>query len=125
MKLIKGCLIFCLLAIVLPAFAQEDEYAKFQGVWYSKQFDVTMYAIFIDNRYTFMTLYDDMRFCDQSITGTYTVSNDSIIFLSRRDFDGTKWIIPIEDDVQFPLYFSSDRLLMGSGDNAISFTKIE
>ena len=46
----KKLFIIAVLAFaVLPAFSQEDEYAKFQGVWYGESEDENSYFIFENN----------------------------------------------------------------------------
>jgi hypothetical protein len=46
----KKLVIIAVLAFAaLPAFSQEDEYAKFQGVWYGEREDENTYFIFENN----------------------------------------------------------------------------
>lgn len=55
-----------LIFLTLPAFSQEDEYAKFQGVWFIADDDVE-YFVFIDD-----VIFTNV---DGGFTFRYTVEN--------------------------------------------------
>jgi hypothetical protein len=118
-----------LIFLTLPAFSQEDEYARFQGIWYPVLVEYTdeeFYTseeclIFIDD--IFITTLDG-----DFISGRYSVGNDNLILTNLRALVDEEWTEAEEENetgitVIIQYVFSGDRLMLVLGNDPITFSR--
>jgi hypothetical protein len=108
----------------LPAFSQEDEYAKFQGVWYGTIGNEFIFYIFIDNSFTMIRQ-------DSTIigmySGKYSIDKEKLIFEINKLLIGKdSFYIPYDDgiqDAQMQYAISGGILVLFADDGTITSLK--
>jgi hypothetical protein len=122
-KFIFAVLLFLL---VLPAFSQEDEYAKFQGVWWLQETEYSdlIHFIFINNT-LIMTEEKINRYC------IYSIENDTIAIKLKIVFTENNWRSELSNDwdmsdgiTKFQYVFSGSKLILLSDGQPLVFSKV-
>jgi hypothetical protein len=109
----KMIVISILVLLALPAFSQEDEYAKFQGIWYAEMEDEIAYFIFENDTVIFTSAEIDVggfSFCN------FTLSDHKIIFYIKRMFGffDSKWQSATPADEEFDGIAELDYVFSGN-----------
>jgi hypothetical protein len=114
----KKIFMLAMVLAALPSFAQEDEYAKFQGVWYVEDEGVIQFIAFVND--TFMMTTDSYVF------GQFIITDDTIKLTVEKASDGHTWwgSTGVDDYTEFKFIFSSSKLILVSEGQSLVFTKV-
>jgi hypothetical protein len=115
----KLFMIAVLSCAVLPAFSQEDEYARFQGVWYGVIYggEVKVFFIFIDDIF--------ISHIESDSYGRYSVENNNLILTDFRELGADGWgeIHGENEEAKIQYVFSGERLILVFDGEPITFSR--